>query len=69
MNEPQARKLIDVYNKAIDHFKGDRDKARLWLFIPNPMIDHKAWSPFQMVQMGMANRLIKKMEENEKNNL
>ena len=53
--------LKKVYSLALEHFQGDRCRARLWMRIDNPQL--KWSSPQNYVKRGYGSVLIDKMEE------
>lgn len=63
MKREDAEKLLEVYNLCLEYFEGDKERARMWMFMPNPLLDQYMWTPFQMIQMGMTNRLLRHMKE------
>lgn len=61
MKTEDARKFLEAYEAATEHFKGDKDKAKLWLFMPNPILDSASRSPFELINSSRGNKVLREM--------
>jgi len=64
--EQQNKDVDEIFRLVTEFFKGDNDKAYVWLYTANPNLGNI--SPFDMMAMGRVEKLkkfvITSLEEN-----